>query len=54
MRQISLLKYKITASSVPIWIIAVKVAPGSLDSGLNSPATLMWALEDIGKNSVRP
>lgn len=43
-----------TASSVPICVIAVKAAPGSLALGKNSPTILKCALEEIGKNSVRP
>ena len=53
-RKISFLKYMSTASSVPICVIAVKVAPGSLALGKNSPARRRCALEEIGRNSVRP
>jgi hypothetical protein len=34
----SLRKYSRTASSVPSWVIAVNVAPGSVADGRNSPA----------------
>ena len=37
-----------TASSVPICVIAVKVAPGSLALGKNSPARRRCALDEIG------
>lgn len=35
-------------------MIAVKVAPGSAARSLNMPAIRRCALEDIGKNSVKP
>src|SRR5690625_2760600 len=42
-----------TASSVPIWLTAVKAAPGSgqLKKAAN---TRRWALEETGRNSVSP
>jgi hypothetical protein len=47
-------KKMITASSVPICVIAVNVAPGSCADGRNSPAIRRWALDEIGRNSVNP
>ena len=44
----------ITAASVPSWVMAVNVAPGSECDGRNSPTMRRWALEEIGRNSVRP
>src|SRR5699024_1236157 len=35
-----------------IWVMAVKAAPGSLL--IRSPMMRRWALEEIGRNSVRP
>ena len=53
MRQMSLAKYTSTASSVPSWITAVKLAPAS--SPQNSWETMRrWPEEDTGRNSVRP
>src|SRR5690625_270554 len=43
-----------TASSVPIWVMAVKAAPGSAAPGKNSPTMRRCAEEEIGRNSVRP
>ncbi len=54
MRVMSFQKYSSTASSVPICVIAVKVAPGSVALGRNSPTMRKWALDEIGRNSVRP
>ena len=54
MRTMSLRKYRITASSVPSCVMAVNVAPGSVADGRNSPAMRRWALEEMGRNSVRP
>ena len=43
----------ITAVSVPSWVIAVKAEPGS--SPPKNWPTIDWcALEEIGRNSVRP
>jgi hypothetical protein len=53
-RAISFLKKIRTASSVPICIIAVNFAPGSSDIPENSPKIRMCALDEIGRNSVRP
>ena len=50
----SLRKKISTANSVPICVIAVKRAPGSFAPSKNSPTIRMWALDEIGKNSVRP
>ena len=47
-------KYTSTATSVPICVIAVKVAPGSLAEGRNSPAIRRCALEEIGKKLSGP
>src|SRR5690606_16958258 len=47
-------KYTSTAASVPIWVIAVNVAPGSVADGRNSPMMRRCALDEIGRNSVRP
>lgn len=38
---------------MPIWVIAVKVAPGSVALGRNSPTMRRCALELIGRNSVQ-
>jgi hypothetical protein len=43
-----------TAASVPSCVMAVKVAPGSVADGRNSPTMRKCALDEIGKNSVRP
>src|SRR5690606_35457475 len=43
-----------TASSVPSWVIAVNVAPGSVAEGSTSPRMRRCALDEIGRNSVRP
>ena len=53
-RAISFLKKIRTAISVPICIIAVNFAPGSSDIPENSPKMRTWALDEIGRNSVRP
>ena len=43
----------ITAVSVPSWVMAVKAEPGS--SPPKNWPTIDWcALEEIGRNSVRP
>src|SRR5215211_6584264 len=42
-----------TASSVPIWVIAVNAAPGSPQPNA-SPTMRRCALDEIGRNSVRP
>ncbi len=47
-------KYTRTAVSVPICVMAVKVAPGSSAEGRNSPMIRRCALEEIGRNSVSP
>ncbi len=52
-RQMSLRKKIRTASSVPIWITAVKAAPGS-SHPKNSGKIRRCALLEIGRNSVRP
>ncbi len=41
-----------TASSVPSCVMAVNVAPGS--PPMKSPAMRRCALEEMGRNSVRP
>ena len=51
MRMMSCRKYKITASSVPIWMIAVNAAPGS-DPSIKSPIMRICALEETGRYSV--
>jgi hypothetical protein len=35
-------------------VIAVNAAPGSLALVINAPTMRIWALDEIGKNSVRP
>ena len=47
-------KYRITANSVPIWVMAVNVAPGSVAPGKNKPAIRKCALDEMGRNSVKP
>ncbi|CAM5443470.1 hypothetical protein SANTM175S_10763 [Streptomyces antimycoticus] len=42
-----------TASSVPIWVIAVNAGPGSFQPA-NAAVSRRWALEEIGRNSVNP
>jgi hypothetical protein len=54
MRPIVRRKYSSTAVSVPIWVMAVKVAPGSVADGRNSPTMRRCALEEMGRNSVSP
>jgi len=54
MRRMSWRKYSSTAVSVPIWVIAVKAAPGSPPEGSSGPRIRRWALEEIGRNSVSP
>ena len=53
MRTMSRQKKTITASSVPIWVTAVKAAPGSCQPS-SCESTRMCALEEIGRNSVKP
>ena len=43
-------KYRITASSVPIWMMAVNAAPGSAPS-IRSPMMRICALDDTGRYS---
>ena len=51
--QISCRKKISTAVSVPSWVTAVNAAPGS--SQPSSAGTIRWwALDEIGRNSVRP
>lgn len=44
-------KYSSTASSVPIWMIAVNAAPGSLPN-MRSPTMRTCALDETGRYSV--
>ena len=54
MRTMSRQKKMTTAVSVPIWVMAVKRAPGSSPVPRNWPTMVMWALDDTGRNSVNP
>ncbi len=51
-RAMSRAKNRTTAASVPSWVTAVKEAPGSFP--VSSPTTRRCALEEMGRNSVRP
>ena len=51
--QMSRRKYRITAASVPSWVIAVNADPTS-SPPKNCPTIDWWALEEIGRNSVSP
>ena len=51
MFQMSWRKYSSTASSVPIWMIAVNAAPGSLPN-MRSPTMRTCALDETGRYSV--
>ena len=53
MRAMSCRKYTMTAASVPICVTAVNAAPGSPQPKI-CDRTRMCALEEIGRNSVRP
>jgi hypothetical protein len=45
-------KYTTTAASVPIWMMAVKNAPGSSPGSMSSPTMRTCAEDEIGRNSV--
>src|SRR5699024_5798219 len=53
-RVISAQKYSSTASSVPIWVMAVNTAYGTSAPGKKHPTTRKCAEDEMGKNSVRP
>lgn len=46
-------KYRMTASSVPIWVTAVNAAPGSSHPA-SAAVIRRCALDEIGRNSVSP
>ena len=52
MRAMSRRKYRITAVSVPSWVIAVNAAPGSEPS--RSPTIRRCALDDTGQELGQP